>query len=312
MRVAKWFLFGLCVLTLSTWQIVSQPPGPPPPGTLFTFSDPRIRESSGLVRSQSNPGCYWTHNDSGDLARLYLVDSQGTTQMIVDLDGVPAIDWEDLTMAYFDGKPHLVVGDIGGNTSARKHLMLHVLPEPKRTSKPEAAEGEEHRILRPVQSIEVEIPGGVTDYEALGAIPDSGQSTSTSLLLVEKGIAGGQVYSVTVDLDPQRRPSRALRLGQVAIAYATGCAVSEDGKHFAVLSYASVSIFERQTQSDGSLEDWSSALGRRPRVVQLPRIHQAEAICFDHEGESVLVTSERFPTPLVRVKLRDRPEPNLK
>jgi len=32
---------------------------------LATLNDPNVKESSGLVASRTNPGLYWTHNDSG-------------------------------------------------------------------------------------------------------------------------------------------------------------------------------------------------------------------------------------------------------
>jgi hypothetical protein len=38
---------------------------------------PRLIESSGAAPSHSFPGVIWTHNDSGDDARLYATDSAG-------------------------------------------------------------------------------------------------------------------------------------------------------------------------------------------------------------------------------------------
>jgi len=36
-----------------------------------------INESSGLACSRTTPGLFWTHNDSGDDARVFLFDRQG-------------------------------------------------------------------------------------------------------------------------------------------------------------------------------------------------------------------------------------------
>ena len=37
-----------------------------------------LRESSGLGVSQSYPGVFWTHNDSGDGPRLYAIDDSAS------------------------------------------------------------------------------------------------------------------------------------------------------------------------------------------------------------------------------------------
>ena len=63
---------------------------------LFTFSDERITESSGLVASSVSDEWFFTHNDSGDDARFYVVDRGGRTLATHTLPGVDASDWEDL------------------------------------------------------------------------------------------------------------------------------------------------------------------------------------------------------------------------
>ncbi len=49
------------------------------PVQLFTISDPRITESSGLATSWAIPGIVWTVNDSGDKPRVYGLDATGET-----------------------------------------------------------------------------------------------------------------------------------------------------------------------------------------------------------------------------------------
>ena len=46
-----------------------------------------IRESSGVCASRRNPGIFWTHNDSGDTARAFLIDRNGATRMVINLRG---------------------------------------------------------------------------------------------------------------------------------------------------------------------------------------------------------------------------------
>jgi len=68
------------------------------------LADEAINESSGIVRSHTNPNCFWTHNDSGDKPRLFLVNRDGKTVARVGLSKAKAIDWEDIAIH--------IVGDV--------------------------------------------------------------------------------------------------------------------------------------------------------------------------------------------------------
>src|SRR5438477_556362 len=68
---------------------VAEPTAKPPyvAHKICDLPDERIDESSGLAASRKYPGCLWTHNDSGDSARLFLLDAQGKTLSEVDVQG---------------------------------------------------------------------------------------------------------------------------------------------------------------------------------------------------------------------------------
>ena len=57
-----------------------------------------LNESSGLGVSQAHPGVFWTHNDSGDEARVYALDERAMLVATVVVDGVEARDWEAMTL----------------------------------------------------------------------------------------------------------------------------------------------------------------------------------------------------------------------
>ena len=48
------------------------------PAQLFTFRDPQIAESSGIVATTTRDDVVFTHNDSGDTARFFAVDRYGS------------------------------------------------------------------------------------------------------------------------------------------------------------------------------------------------------------------------------------------
>ena len=109
-----------------------------PARKLCTLANQKIKESSGMACSRRQPGVFWTHNDSGDDARLYAFDLKGRDLGSCLLEGVQAFDWEDIASFTLDGKPCLLVGDIGNNGATAAVHMLYLIEEPPRRS-PSAA-----------------------------------------------------------------------------------------------------------------------------------------------------------------------------
>src|SRR4029079_19547388 len=83
---------------------------------LFTFRDPQIAESSGIVAATARDDVVFTHNDSGDTARFFAVDHHGCTIGVFTAPGVTATDWEDIARG--PGRS-LWLGDIGDNDAKR-------------------------------------------------------------------------------------------------------------------------------------------------------------------------------------------------
>ena len=107
------------------------PPLPTPrlrPGrATHTIASDQVTEASGLALSHRSPSHLWTHNDSGDRARLFLLDMKGALVAEYAVDGAKAVDWEDIAS---DGAGHLYVGDIGNNRSSRRDLRVYRVREP--------------------------------------------------------------------------------------------------------------------------------------------------------------------------------------
>ncbi len=95
-----------------------------------------LGESSGLVLSRRLPGVFWSHNDSGDEARIFALDSTGASIRPAWLEEDPGLrvleaanhDWEDLAL---DDEGNLILADVGNNSNARRDLCLYVVPEPE-------------------------------------------------------------------------------------------------------------------------------------------------------------------------------------
>lgn len=133
------------------------------------FADPEITESSGLAVA----GERWvTVNDSGDSARIFVVDpATGRTERTVEYaDAV-----RDVEALAPDGSGGVWVGDIGDNLAERETITLYRVP---------LDGGAPTRV-------DLRYPDGPRDAETLVRDPVGGD-----LYVVSKGILGGAFYRV--------------------------------------------------------------------------------------------------------------------
>ena len=101
------------------------------PRQLSRLENRDVNESSGLAASCIYPDRFWTHNDSGDRPRLFCFDVKGNHVGSLELKKAKAVDWEDMCSYERDGKPRLLIGDIGDNGSRRKSCRLYLVDEPQ-------------------------------------------------------------------------------------------------------------------------------------------------------------------------------------
>ncbi|RZK34332.1 MAG: T9SS type A sorting domain-containing protein, partial [Hymenobacter sp.] len=77
-----------------------------------------VKESSGLLYTG---GSLWTHNDSGNSATLFRVDStSGQVLQQVAISNFPNTDWEDLAAS----AQYVYIGDFGNNYGSRLDLRI--------------------------------------------------------------------------------------------------------------------------------------------------------------------------------------------
>lgn len=90
----------------------------------------KLDEISGIVASRSYPGIFWVHNDSGDKARVYAINSSGEFVCQLKLVDAEAEDWEDIAIRKVGESWELVLGDIGDNRSRRDSVWIYTVDEP--------------------------------------------------------------------------------------------------------------------------------------------------------------------------------------
>lgn len=84
----------------------------------ITQLDSVMRESSGLAW---HGGSLWTHNDSGDIARIFELNPEGELLREIAIANAQNVDWE--SMAH--DADYLYVADTGNNANTRAELTIY-------------------------------------------------------------------------------------------------------------------------------------------------------------------------------------------
>lgn len=246
------------------------------------IKSPALQELSGMVASRVNKNCFWVHNDSGDDAKIYLIDSTAKLLCTYNLQGVSAVDFEEIAWFEKDGKHYLIVGDIGDNRAKRKHIKFHIFQEP--TWKAGKSEGD----IVDIVSISAIYPDGARDAEAFFVDPLTKQ-----LILVSKRDFQAQVYTTNILANANfasnniNKPLMLKFETKLPLTFITAADISADGHHILVKNLTNIYYWKRATNSlVASLKKAYEEIPYKPEP-------QGEAITFSVDGETFYTISER-------------------
>ena len=106
------------------------------PKIVGTIKTKEIDESSGLAASKCTEDVFWTHNDSGDGAYIFALDSNGEKLATYKVKNAVNDDWEDIAeINDSNGECFLYIGDIGNNARTKRAQTVYRVKEPTAFSK---------------------------------------------------------------------------------------------------------------------------------------------------------------------------------
>ncbi len=298
------FLLCLCLLLGAGGIVCVLPVGVGPAGAsegaaysapeqVGVINDAALGEISGLTPSRTGKGLWWVHNDSGDRARLYVINSRGRLLARFTVAGARHRDWEDLASGPGrDGKPALYIADFGDNARRRDDLMLY------RVKEPDLSKGVKDGVTQAAEAFPFEYPDGHHDAEALLVDPKSGRP-----YVVTKSFRPPcGVYRFPLPLRPDEKVTLekvsgagAERISQLTLV--TGAAASPDGRRAVVRTYFGAYELARDAG-----ESFESIFNATPVSVALAQEKQGEAISYAPDGRSIFTVSERIPAPIFQIK----------
>jgi hypothetical protein len=227
-------------------------------------------ELSGLVLSRSRPGVLWTHNDSGDSARLFAISPRGRLLGELHVGGAENVDWEDVAAT----PGAIYAGDIGDNLAQRSTISVYRVPD-RSLSGREMAE-----------RFKLRYPDGPHDAEALLVGPSGG-----ALVIVTKNLSAraGVYVAEHPSSDAVTTMSRA---GSIPIGDAlpvTAGDVSADGRTVVVRTYDRAFVWSRRRG-----ESLVATLRRRACTARADLLveGQGESLALTRDGRAFYTVPE--------------------
>jgi hypothetical protein len=265
------------------------------------LASPRIDELSGLAVSRADPALLWGHNDTGGGPVLFRIGPDGADLGAVTLRGARAADWEDIAAFDHDGRPALLIADVGDNFAIRGFSTLYAASDPGRTGEPEL-----------LWRLDFRYPDGSRDCEAVAV-----DSVNREILLVSKRDVPPRLYRLPL---PERAPTAPLTaeyLGEIArlptptlgeraveplasrhLHAPVGLDISRDGTVAVVVTARHAYLYRRAPG-----RPWMEAFAQPAAMLPLPDIPQVEAVAFAADGLSLFVGAEGLPGRLAFLPL---------
>ena len=263
-------------------------------------NDNTLDEISGMAASVKNPGCFWVHNDSGDEARIFLINTEGqivcTVTMDTDYYYTDNRDWEDIAVGPgpTDGETYIYIGEIGDLN--KKYSEKYIF----RIIEPEINTGTLNSRLRigkdDISTITFDYEDGSRDAEILMIDP-----LTKDLFIVTKREERVQIYELSY---PQNYDEKViLTKSPVTLPFrlANGGDISADGKEILIKNLKNVYYWKRKEGE--SIHDALSRPGEKLPYIEEP---QGEAIAWFRDGSAYLTVSEKKDgiTPVIYKYIR--------
>lgn len=245
------------------------------------LNNPAIDEASGIAVSRQDPDYIWTHNDSGDMNRIFLIRNDGTYWGTFRLLGTGNRDWEDIAIGPgpIQDKKYLYIGEIGDNRAVNPVKYIYRLPEPDINLADSTVQWVD---VTSVDRIPFVYPDGIMmDAETLLVDP-----WTKDIYIITK-----REFPVTIYMLPYPQSTAdttvAIKYGTLPFTSATAGDISADGKEILVKTYDKAFLW---TRDEG--ETIGDAFMRQPlRVPYTPEV-QGEAIAFPVDGSGYYTLSE--------------------
>lgn len=235
-----------------------------------------LEEASGLVASIAHPDNFWAINDSGNPAKVFLIDEKANIMKSYWLDGAINYDWEDIA-TFTDksnGTSKVAVADIGDNFAVRDHIRLFVFNETETMT-------ETDPIIHHVKTLKMKYEDGPRDAEALFIDP-----LTSEIFIITKRERNVRVYQGSLNFSADTIPLTF----QTTLPFflVTAADISADGTEILVKTYNTIYYWQRNP-SESIIQTIQKEFEVLPYIPE----PQGESIAWNYDGSGYVTLSER-------------------
>ena len=274
-----------------------------PQGTLQirVQARPILVENSGAAISHTQPGVFFTINDSGNEPILFALDTTGADRGVWRVNGATNRDWEAVSVGpCLPGKAEacVYIGDVGDNEGERPSRVIYRVAEPRARQA-----GFTGDVV--ASSLRYRYADGPHDVEAMYVAPTGDTYLITKRRL--RNAAGAMRPSLvfvlpatawqTGDAVAELVDSLSIIPGSAPLRTITDAALSPDSRYLAVRTYAQVYVFATDSTTgrvNGSIP---------PTICNTAALLRwaSEGITWFGQSSRLLLTNEGNDSPMFAI-----------
>lgn len=249
------------------------------PQKLGKLKSSLLTEVSGITASHQQSGYFWVHNDSGDKSQIYLIDSLANLKVTAKLNGIQAVDCEDIARVVMHDTSFLLLADIGNNLKNRTDLRIYMFPEPKVDFSSQVI----HIPNKDIRTISIRYIDKNRDAEAIFV-----DQQNLDVYIVSKRDFYSTVFSFSLqDIVSQSEIVLSPKM-ELPFTFTTGADMSVDGRTIVIKNLTHIYLWKRLAN-----ESVLKALSKPYQTIPYRMEPQGEAICFDSKNRFFYTISER-------------------
>ena len=269
------------------------------PKVIGKIASKDVIESSGIAASKCQTDVFWTHNDSGDDAFIYALNSKGENLGTWRVEGAKNNDWEDIAgFKNAAGECFLYIGDIGDNEYKREEHEIYRVREPQVTAADKSSTKKNARETEPSETIKFNYPDEKYNAETLFLHPQTGDI----YILTKRKQNPSGVYKLAANYSPDKtntvKKIAEITVPSVPNGLLTGGDISPDGRRIIVCDYFDAYEFILPENAKDFGEIWK----QKPVIIHLGEREVGEAVGYSSDGKSIFATSENANSSFIEVK----------
>ena len=275
---------------------------PPPPTTIPLEARPELVENSAAAISHTQPGVFFTINDSGNDPLLFALDTTGADRGVWRVRGATNVDWESASVGPCGASPPaspndcVYIGDTGDNSAKHPSRVIYRVDEPSAQRAGFTGDVE-------ARALHYQYADGPHDVEAMYVAPNGNVVLITKRPLAD---AAGRLRPALVFELPAiawNEPgivvaplvdSLSIVPGSAPLRTITDASFSADGHVLAVRTYAQVFTFAADSVTGRVRRDIPPGVCN---IVELD-VAPGEGITWFGRSRKLLLTSEGRESPM--------------